>query len=198
MKNPRYRHSQPPQQPPQGSDVLAASPPPSLLLKGIKSLKETVMGVALSLWCILDGWANLILLYFDFQIWCKEYGKTYPSLKEKLYRFSVFKERFERNASMPNGFGDRTADELEHLLPLGSYDDYASEEEFFKSLHKRVGNTYRVYEENNKVFVDCSGPNTFRGSDIEEEKLFERLRRNPGSTYRVFKEDDDIFCVHCF
>ncbi|CAJ2643659.1 unnamed protein product [Trifolium pratense] len=156
------------------------------------------MGVALSLWCILDGWANLILLYFDFQIWCKEYGKTYPSLKEKLYRFSVFKERFERNASMPNGFGDRTADELEHLLPFGSYDDDGSEDEFFESLHKRVGNTYRVYEENNKVFVDCSGPNTFRGSDIEEEKLFERLRRNPGSTYRVSKKDNDIFCVRCF
>ncbi|MCI23540.1 hypothetical protein A2U01_0044720, partial [Trifolium medium] len=27
MKNPRYPHSQPPQQPPQRSDVLAASPP---------------------------------------------------------------------------------------------------------------------------------------------------------------------------
>jgi hypothetical protein len=58
-------------------------------------LKETVMGVALSLLCILDGWADLILLYSDFNIWCKEY----PSLKEKLYRFSVFKETLEETCT---------------------------------------------------------------------------------------------------
>jgi hypothetical protein len=93
-----------------------------------RNFRETMTGVALSLWCILDGWADLTLLYPYFNIWCKEYDITYPSLKEKLYRFSVFKESFQRNASMPNGFGDRTAYELKYLLPLGSYDDEDMEE----------------------------------------------------------------------
>ncbi|GAU23114.1 hypothetical protein TSUD_305610 [Trifolium subterraneum] len=197
MKNPCYRHSQPPQQPP-CSDVLAS--PLSLHPKGEnKSLKETLMAAALSLWCILCDWLDLIHLYINFEMWCRKYRKTYPSLKEKLYRFTVFKKTFEEDASMPNGYGDLTEDELEDRLRFGYYDDSDSdsENEFYESLRKRPGNTYRVYKENDKVLVHCSGPNTFRDSVIKEEKLYERLRKNPGSTYQVFKENGGPCWVHC-
>ncbi|GAU23115.1 hypothetical protein TSUD_305620 [Trifolium subterraneum] len=195
MKNPCYRHSQPPQERPR-SDVLAS--PLSLHPKGEnKSLKETLMAAALSLWRILCDWVDLIHLYINFEIWCRKYSITYPSLKEKLYRFTVFKKTFERTASMPNGYGDLTKDELEDRLPFGSYDDDGSEEEFYESLNKRAGNTYKVYEENNEVLVHCSGPNTFRDSDIEEQKFFERLRRDPGFTYQVFKKNNGSCWVRC-
>ncbi|PNX80348.1 hypothetical protein L195_g036347 [Trifolium pratense] len=140
MKNPRYRDSQPPQQPPQCSDVLAASPPPSLHPKGENSLKETVMGVALSLWCILDDWVDLIFVYINFEIWCWKCRKTYPSLKEKLYRFSVFKKSFEENDSMPNGLGDLTVDEF--LLRFGCYEDSDSENEFYESFNSDSEDEY--------------------------------------------------------
>ncbi|XP_057440298.1 uncharacterized protein LOC130732211 [Lotus japonicus] len=68
-----------------------------------------------------------------FHSWCKEYSKTYPTKDEKLYRFDIFNQTLERttrrtlttsnSSSGTNGFADRTAEELDYLLPSGGYAD---------------------------------------------------------------------------
>ncbi|XP_057434846.1 uncharacterized protein LOC130727664 [Lotus japonicus] len=69
-----------------------------------------------------------------FEIWCKQYHKTYNSEEEKLYRFGVFKKTHElcvrenQKHADPlyrslgtNGFGDLTMDEKMEVFGAGPW-----------------------------------------------------------------------------
>ncbi|KAL6541401.1 hypothetical protein OROGR_010887 [Orobanche gracilis] len=117
----------------------------------VSYLKETLIAAAFTLCYILGHLDHPIRLYFNpdgdlysdwearerFEIWCKEFRKTYSSEKEKRYRFGIFKKTLE----WTNTFRDTNTEE----------------EKFYERLRRSTGFTYQVSKEKDGASILCLG-----------------------------------------